>query len=54
VPTDREQLETLLDVYLLERAIAELGHELNNDPERVLIPLEGIIQLLQPERPATA
>lgn len=54
VPAEREQLEILLDVYLLERAIAELGHELNNDTGRVMIPLRGILQLLGTERPATA
>lgn len=54
MPAEREQLEILLDVYLLERAIAELGHELNNDTGRVMIPLRGILQLLGTERPATA
>jgi maltose alpha-D-glucosyltransferase/alpha-amylase len=34
-------------VYLLEKAIYELGYELNNRPSWVGIPLGGISQLLQ-------
>ena len=37
-----EQDETLLRTYLLEKAIYELGYELNGRPEWVNIPLRGI------------
>jgi maltose alpha-D-glucosyltransferase/alpha-amylase len=37
----------LLDVSMLEKAIYELGYEMNNRPEWVRIPLEGILQLLE-------
>jgi maltose alpha-D-glucosyltransferase / alpha-amylase len=47
IPTRREELALLLDVYLLEKAIYELGYELNNRPSWVGIPLDGISQLLQ-------
>jgi maltose alpha-D-glucosyltransferase/alpha-amylase len=39
----------LLDALLLEKAIYELGYELNNRPEWVKIPLQGIQQLLGAE-----
>ncbi len=42
IPSDRESLETLLDVYLLEKAVYEVGYEINNRPDWVQIPLEGI------------
>ena len=40
-------MNILLDVYLLEKALYELGYELNNRPDWVRIPLAGILQLLQ-------
>lgn len=46
IPADRQDLSMLLDVYLLEKAIYELGYELNNRPDWVKIPLQGIRQLL--------
>jgi maltose alpha-D-glucosyltransferase/alpha-amylase len=35
----------LLDSYLLEKVIYELGYELNNRPDWVEIPLRRILQL---------
>ncbi|MGA7614474.1 MAG: maltose alpha-D-glucosyltransferase [Thermoanaerobaculia bacterium] len=49
IPSAPEQLEILLDSYLLEKAMYELGYELNNRPEWVEIPLRGILQLLGTE-----
>ncbi len=46
LPRHPQELEVLLDAYLLEKAIYELGYELNNRPEWVEIPLRGILQLL--------
>jgi maltose alpha-D-glucosyltransferase/alpha-amylase len=46
VPDRRSDLATLLDAYLLEKAIYELAYELNNRPSWVRIPLAGIRQIL--------
>jgi maltose alpha-D-glucosyltransferase/alpha-amylase len=48
IPRDQDDLARLLDFYLLDKAIYELGYELNNRPSWVRIPLDGISQLLQP------
>jgi len=46
IPSDAEALHTLLDAYLLEKATYELTYELNNRPDWVQIPLQGIVDLL--------
>jgi len=51
-PQSRDEVEILLDVHLLEKAVYELGYELNNRPDWVKIPLRGIIQLLDRARDA--
>jgi maltose alpha-D-glucosyltransferase/alpha-amylase len=47
LPCTAEELRILLDVYLLEKAIYEMGYELNNRPEWTKIPLRGIEQVLE-------
>ncbi|MFH1858429.1 MAG: putative maltokinase, partial [Candidatus Omnitrophota bacterium] len=47
LPKKPEELEVLLHAYLLEKAIYELAYELNNRPEWVKIPLEGILHLVE-------
>lgn len=46
LPQTREELSALLGIYLLEKALYELGYELNNRPDWVRIPLDGIHQLM--------
>ena len=46
LPPSRQEISALLQVYLLEKAIYELGYELNNRPAWAGIPLAGISQLL--------
>jgi maltose alpha-D-glucosyltransferase / alpha-amylase len=46
LPNTRKELGLLLNIYLLEKAVYELGYELNNRPEWLRIPLRGILQLL--------
>lgn len=47
IPKDREELSIMLKAYLLERAVYELGHELINRPEWIIIPLRGIKYLME-------
>ncbi len=42
LPENREDLSTLLHVFLLEKAIYEINYELVNRPDWVIIPLKGI------------
>jgi maltose alpha-D-glucosyltransferase/alpha-amylase len=46
LPQSREDTRILLELHLLEKAIYELGYELNNRPTWVGIPLQGISRLL--------
>lgn len=46
LPASHEEISALLRVHLLEKAIYELGYELNNRPTWVAIPLAGISRLL--------
>jgi len=45
-PKDSGELKILLDAFVLDRAIYELGYELNNRPNWVTIPLHGIEQIV--------
>jgi maltose alpha-D-glucosyltransferase/alpha-amylase len=46
LPQSREETQTVLELHVLEKAIYELGYELNNRPAWVGIPLQGISNLL--------
>jgi maltose alpha-D-glucosyltransferase/alpha-amylase len=46
IPRDREELRILLDTFLLDKAIYELGYEMNNRPDWMAIPLQGISQVI--------
>ena len=46
LPAARQEIEILLDALLLEKAVYELGYELNNRPDWVKIPIQGIWQLM--------
>jgi maltose alpha-D-glucosyltransferase / alpha-amylase len=47
IPDNKEDLETLMTTFLLEKAIYELNYELNNRPGWVMIPLRGIKALMK-------
>ncbi|HUG44375.1 MAG TPA: maltose alpha-D-glucosyltransferase [Acidobacteriota bacterium] len=46
-PENTEDLAVLLNALLLEKAIYELGYELNHRPDWLQIPLQGILNLLE-------
>jgi maltose alpha-D-glucosyltransferase/alpha-amylase len=46
LPESTEERQILLDLHLLEKAVYELGYELNNRPSWVGVPLRGISRLL--------
>ncbi len=48
LPDERGHTAILLDAFRLEKAIYELGYEMNNRPQWVHIPLAGIAEVLDP------
>jgi maltose alpha-D-glucosyltransferase/alpha-amylase len=47
LPPTPEELQVLLDAYLLEKALSELRDELNSRPAWVQVPLQGILHVLE-------
>jgi maltose alpha-D-glucosyltransferase/alpha-amylase len=47
LPKDEEEIRILLDFFLLKRAINELRYELTNHPQRVVVPVEGLLQIME-------
>ncbi len=47
LPRETEQIQVLLDAFCLDKAMYELGYELNNRPEWIKLPIQGILQLVQ-------
>ena len=47
IPKNGEDLQIMLEAYLLDKAVYEIGYELNNRPAWVLIPIRGIKHILQ-------
>ncbi len=45
LPKTNEELHVLLDATLMNKALYELGYELNNRPAWLSVPLQGILQL---------
>src|SRR6201984_3412184 len=46
IPKDTAHLQVMLEAYLLDKAVYEIGYELNNRPSWVLIPIRGIKHIL--------
>ena len=46
VPQNSDDLQVLLEAYLLDKAVYEIGYELNNRPDWVVIPIRGIKHIL--------
>ncbi len=47
VPKNTDDLQVLLEAYLLDKAVYEIGYELNNRPDWVVIPIRGVKHILQ-------
>ena len=47
MPRARDEMGLLLSAFLLEKAAYEIGYELNNRPDWVIIPMQGILQLME-------
>jgi maltose alpha-D-glucosyltransferase/alpha-amylase len=54
VPKSPEELQILLDAFVLEKAIYELGYELDNRPNWAFIPIHGISQIAGIAAPVAA
>jgi maltose alpha-D-glucosyltransferase/alpha-amylase len=46
LPTKPEATETLLNAFLIEKALYEIVYEVNNRPEWMRIPLHGLMELV--------
>ncbi|MCL5279826.1 MAG: maltose alpha-D-glucosyltransferase [Planctomycetes bacterium] len=47
VPTDPTDFAVLLETFILEKAVYELGYELHHRPDWLMIPVRGIEQILK-------
>ena len=47
LPDNPDDLKVLLDAFLLDKAVYEVGYELNNRPDWVKVPFQGILQLFE-------
>ncbi|WP_462318484.1 putative maltokinase, partial [Marinilabilia sp.] len=47
IPKEKRQLDDLLSVYTIEKAVYEADYELNNRPDWLHIPLNGLKKILQ-------
>jgi len=48
IPRVETEMQVLLEAYLLDKAVYEVGYELNNRPDWVVIPIRGIKHILGP------
>jgi maltose alpha-D-glucosyltransferase/alpha-amylase len=46
LPETRDGQRTLLEAYLLDKAVYEINYELNNRPDWIGLPIQGILQVL--------
>lgn len=47
-PGSQEEFQVLFDAHLLEKAVYEIGYELNNRPDWVKIPIRALLEILEP------
>jgi maltose alpha-D-glucosyltransferase / alpha-amylase len=47
IPQNSDDFQIMLEAYLLDKAVYEIGYELNNRPDWVVIPIRGIKHILR-------
>lgn len=47
IPKEKKSIEILLESFLLEKAVYELGYEINNRPDWIMIPVRGILGIIK-------
>jgi maltose alpha-D-glucosyltransferase / alpha-amylase len=47
IPRDLRQIDRLLKIFVLEKALYEVGYELRNRPDWVDIPLKGVLEIVR-------
>ena len=47
IPEDEKSLQLLLRTYILEKAIYEVGYEMNSRPEWLRIPIKGVLYAME-------
>jgi maltose alpha-D-glucosyltransferase/alpha-amylase len=47
IPQNPDDLQIMLQAYLLDKAVYEIGYELNHRPDWVVIPVRGIKHILK-------
>ena len=45
LPSQTQALDVLLQAFVVNKALYELGYELNNRPDWVKVPLSGLLRL---------
>jgi len=53
LPPTESDLQMMMDIFLLRKSIYELGYELNNRPDWLKIPLQGILDLMNEQTATT-
>jgi len=54
VPKSNDELHILIDAFVLEKAVYELGYELDNRPSWAFIPIRGVLQIAGITAPVAA
>jgi maltose alpha-D-glucosyltransferase/alpha-amylase len=47
LPDSHQELAILLKAFLLDRAVSEIGYELDSRPDWLWVPIRGILQLME-------
>jgi maltose alpha-D-glucosyltransferase/alpha-amylase len=50
MPKEQEEVDIMLHTFMLDKALYELGYELNNRPEWDAIPVRAIRDLLSDQK----